>query len=172
MEPAGLAIGILGLAGLFSTVLDALDAIGDYRSFTADSHVLKVQLNSHRTLLQRWGQIVGLGEDKLAVDRGSLGQSLDAKAAHASAQLLQIARDILLSDDVSSRKARTPGLQADMALRWRKLAWALHGKSERKDQVKLLGEIVDQLYKLLPSDQVASNSASHKNDLKGLQGTL
>jgi hypothetical protein len=171
MEPAGLAIGVLGLAGLFSTVLDALDAISDYKSFTADSHVLRVQFNSHRTLLQRWGQTVGLGENEPTLDSGRLGLSLDAEAVYASVQLLQIARDILLSEDASTRKAIAPGFQADMALRWKKLAWALHGKSERKDQVKLLGEIVDQLYKLVPSSQAAAQSASPENDFKGSHGT-
>lgn len=37
MEPVGLAVGVLGLAGLFSTCLEAVDKVQSYRSFGVDS---------------------------------------------------------------------------------------------------------------------------------------
>ncbi|KAH7129676.1 hypothetical protein B0J13DRAFT_563207 [Dactylonectria estremocensis] len=48
MEPVGLAIGAAGLAGLFSSCLEAVDKVQSYKSFKTDSHVFDAQFRAKK----------------------------------------------------------------------------------------------------------------------------
>ncbi|KAH7128917.1 ankyrin-1, partial [Dactylonectria macrodidyma] len=56
MEPIGLAVGIAGLAGLFSSCLEAVDMIHTYLSFGADSQVLDTRFRAAKVRLEKWGR--------------------------------------------------------------------------------------------------------------------
>ncbi|KAH7151968.1 ankyrin-1 [Dactylonectria estremocensis] len=55
MEPVGLAVGIAGLAGLFSSCLEAVEKVQSYRSFGADSQVLDTQFKAEKLRFEQWG---------------------------------------------------------------------------------------------------------------------
>ncbi|KAH7124486.1 ankyrin-1, partial [Dactylonectria macrodidyma] len=66
MEPIGLAVGIAGLAGLFSSCLEVVEKVNSYRSFGSDSHVLDAQFKSEKLRLEQWGRAVGLDQGNKA----------------------------------------------------------------------------------------------------------
>lgn len=168
MEAAGLGIGIAGLAGLFSACLEAIEKVKAYKSFTSDADALNVQYDAHRLRLERWGRSVGLASGQLSADHH---QRLDdSQTSSAIADLLRIINNILGSDGGSKPTRRgLTGLLQDAALgagvdhprtrqgvtesKTRKLTWALGGKGDRTVQVKLLGNLVQQLHYLVPPQQ-------------------
>lgn len=54
MEPAGLALGIIGVAGLFKSCVELYGYISDYQSYSADYENLDIKLNLEKTLLLQW----------------------------------------------------------------------------------------------------------------------
>ncbi|KAK7403824.1 hypothetical protein QQX98_010395 [Neonectria punicea] len=68
MEPINFAVGVIGLAGLFSSCLDAVDKVQTYRSFGSDSHVLDTRFTAAKVRLETWGRRVGFIEKALSED--------------------------------------------------------------------------------------------------------
>ncbi|KAK4141492.1 prion-inhibition and propagation-domain-containing protein [Dichotomopilus funicola] len=62
MEAAGLAIGVFGLAGLYSTCIELLDALSAAARFGVDRELLQTKLEVERVRLMIWGDSVGLTE--------------------------------------------------------------------------------------------------------------
>jgi len=60
IEAIGLTLGILSVAGLFSTILDAIDWFIAVRSYGEDYQLLVTKVSIERLRLFRWGQAVGL----------------------------------------------------------------------------------------------------------------
>ncbi|EXL47750.1 hypothetical protein FOCG_11899 [Fusarium oxysporum f. sp. radicis-lycopersici 26381] len=65
MEPAGLAIGIAGVAGLFNSCLEAVDIVQSYQTFRTDSHILNTRFKVAKTLFEQWGLRVGIEQGRL-----------------------------------------------------------------------------------------------------------
>ena len=68
MEPVGLAVGVLGLASLFSSCLEAVDKVQNYKSFAVDSQASNAQLKAERLRFELWGQQVGFDRAKLSAN--------------------------------------------------------------------------------------------------------
>ncbi|KFY18017.1 hypothetical protein V492_00204 [Pseudogymnoascus sp. VKM F-4246] len=62
MEAIGLAVGIAGLAGLFSTCLDLIDKANSYRDYGPESRSVAAQFEADKLLFRRWAQSVGIEE--------------------------------------------------------------------------------------------------------------
>ena len=62
MEIAGLAIGVAGLAGLFSACEDAINHVDSYRKFGVESRYLSAQLEADRVIFQKWRDGVGISK--------------------------------------------------------------------------------------------------------------
>ncbi|KAH8879064.1 hypothetical protein GQ53DRAFT_856395 [Thozetella sp. PMI_491] len=62
MEPVGLAVGVVGLLGLFSTCLEAVERVDAYREFGRDSHHLATRFEAERLRFQQWGRAVGIAQ--------------------------------------------------------------------------------------------------------------
>jgi hypothetical protein len=60
MEPVSLAVGAVGLAGLFSAVLDALEKIDAYRKFGDESSFAATQLALNQAHFRQWCDRVGI----------------------------------------------------------------------------------------------------------------
>jgi hypothetical protein len=62
MEVAGFAIGVVGLAGLYSTCIQLLGQIESSRTdyIARELHTLHARLCTTRHLLKEWGQAIGL----------------------------------------------------------------------------------------------------------------
>jgi hypothetical protein len=173
MEPVGLAVGVAGLAGLFTSVLDAVDRVKDYKSFGRDSKVLKAQLDGHHALLERWGRDIGLDNNEFSAKHQAM---LDPRTFQAAEQLLEIANTMLTSDEpetgggnafggeavgddavgenkISDRSEGRPIRRTTTASsnsKRARIGWMFGGKAEKTEQVRLLGKIVEQLWGLVP----------------------
>lgn len=99
MEVAGLGIGIAGLVGLFSSCLEAIDKVKDYKSSTFDPDALNVQFDAERLRLQHWGCNVGLELENGRLSTSHHERLNDNKLRSMVEDLLRIIHDILKSDE-------------------------------------------------------------------------
>jgi hypothetical protein len=60
MEPVGLAVGIAGLAGLFSTCVECFNIVQRGRYLGRDYFILETKYTNQRLRLQTWGRACGL----------------------------------------------------------------------------------------------------------------
>jgi hypothetical protein len=60
MEPAGLAVGVFAIAGLFNNAVDCFEYVQLGRTFEKDFTTCILKLGDARLRLSRWGQAVGL----------------------------------------------------------------------------------------------------------------
>jgi hypothetical protein len=60
MDVAGLALGIAGIAGLFSTCLDCFQLIQRGRAFEKDYRILETKLDNQELRFSAWGRACGL----------------------------------------------------------------------------------------------------------------
>lgn len=61
-EPAGLAVGIVALAGLFNTTVECFEYIQLGRTFRTDFQTSQLKLDNARLRLSRWGKSLGLND--------------------------------------------------------------------------------------------------------------
>jgi hypothetical protein len=163
METAGLVIGVAGLAGLFTSCLEALDKLQSYQTFGTDSHVLDTRFRAAKARFERWGPGVGIEQGRLKHAHHS---ALDDKAvSDAVAELLHIiVGEICDADNVPPRRARGTGFDNKDSIergrpmprnamhesKTKKLSWALWGKGKRTEQVEIFEKLVQQLHNLVP----------------------
>ncbi|KAL6858187.1 hypothetical protein ACO1O0_005643 [Amphichorda felina] len=170
LEIVGLAFGV---AGLYSSCIDAAERVQAYNSFKSDSQVLDAQFNAERLRLEIWGERIGLKH--LIPHGGKLpDQPLDKNIHRAlrnpkvleavENSLLVIENICLANDDVPKKPTRTKsGLAGaepndhrhgfegtSKQSRRTKLAWAFGGKGERTTRIKLFCDLVQQLHNLVP----------------------
>ncbi|KAM0637329.1 hypothetical protein ACHAQF_008841 [Verticillium nonalfalfae] len=124
MEPAGLGVGIVGLAGLLSSSLDILDKVKTYQSFVADSDVLNAQFEAWQLLFERWDHSVG--------DTGLLS----AETRTVVEDIRSLALKILDANNASQTGRRKGGLPNNATLAETRRAmrsWVLgqHSPNER-----------------------------------------
>jgi len=62
MEAAGLALGIVALAGLFSTCIELFDIIDTSQNYHTDSGILLTRFEVEKTRFLIWGKAVGILE--------------------------------------------------------------------------------------------------------------
>ena len=171
MEPLGLAIGIAGLAGLFSTCIDVVES---YKEYGFESRNIIARFDADKLLLQRWADDVGITDNKL---RDTHHPKLDdpAVASVVGQVLLNIREIFSITHDASLRlrdrrtediecysvnpssfpgkdltlidKPKTPSRRRD------KVKWALRGKAKFTPQVEMFGTLVKQLYRLIPLEK-------------------
>ncbi|CAH0026369.1 unnamed protein product [Clonostachys rhizophaga] len=88
METAGLVIGVVGLAGLFKSCLEALDKLQSHRAFGNDPDVLDTRSNATKARFERLGPGVGIKRGQLMHARRP---ALDDKVlSDAVAKLLHV----------------------------------------------------------------------------------
>ncbi|KAK2005285.1 hypothetical protein LZ32DRAFT_664471 [Colletotrichum eremochloae] len=66
MEPVGLAVGVVGLAGLFSSCLEAVAKFDSYKNSGRDSRSLATSFDVHKHRFEQWGRAVGIEKGKLS----------------------------------------------------------------------------------------------------------
>ena len=96
MEPAGLSIGILAIAGLFNNAVDCFEYVQIGRSFGQSHQTGLLKLDVVRLRLSRWGHSVGLSSE--LKDTQSLPQALGSaqdmdKAEQILGQILMLFAD-------------------------------------------------------------------------------
>jgi hypothetical protein len=167
MEPVGLAVGLAGLAGLFSTCLDAVEKVDWYRDSGRDSRSLETQFKTSRLFLNRWGQAVGFKDGqirddhhpnlnnphtrKLVMDILSVIHDFYGEADNAIG-------DRLLFPDADNEPLPTsqaePLWNTSSESKRQKLAWIFRGKAKRTAKVECFGKLVQQLRDLVPPNSM------------------
>ncbi|PIG89754.1 ankyrin [Aspergillus arachidicola] len=66
MEPAGLAVGVIGLFGLFNTCLDVANKYDEWKDFGSESRCLTAQFEAQKLRLQKWGEAVGVEDESVS----------------------------------------------------------------------------------------------------------
>lgn len=186
MEVAGLGIGIAGLVGLFSSCLEAIDKVKDYKSSTFDPDALNVQFDAERLRLQHWGCNVGLELENGRLSTSHHERLNDNKLRSMVEDLLRIIHDILKSDErfdqsgngkaglssnVASSRANQPRRTRERVARSRtsRVIWARGGgKGDRTAQVTQLGSLVQHLYNLVPPIESGHNATNGRVQCGGL----
>ena len=168
MEPVGLAVGVVGLAGLFSTCLHALQRLDSYKAAGRDSRQLDAQLSATIHLFERWGEGVGISQGKLS--KAHHPDLDDPRTFLVIQRLLGSINELLqTSNNVDHRSLdfsiRDPG--PEKVSRWEKTAWALRGKLKQTNQVQALATLVADLYNVVP----LTNVPSDQNNELAVDGT-
>ncbi|KAF4344543.1 hypothetical protein FBEOM_1511 [Fusarium beomiforme] len=166
MEVTGLAVGVLGLAGLFSTCLDSLSKFQSYRSSNNDTHVLDTRFRAARSRFEQWGVSVGISQGRLQQKHHP---GLDNKETAAVIEdILQIIAKTICDEGIFHRN-RTEARSQNVHLgglsqsRGKRLKWALGGKEDRTEQVDIFEKLVQQLYNLVPPDSKDENREGLEN---------
>ncbi|RFU75207.1 ankyrin repeat domain-containing 52 [Trichoderma arundinaceum] len=167
MEPVGLVVGIIGLAGLFSTCLDLAEKIDDYKHFKSDERALAAQFVSHRLRFEKWGKALGLDQTATNLSEDRHEALTDAETLQTVRKIFDIIREILSDQRQNSSprsavnstrllaRSLTEPFRITPGSRREKLSWALKGKGKREDQVELFGKLVQHLYHLVPIKAIA-----------------
>lgn len=174
MEIAGLAVGVVGLVGLFGACMGAMEHLNSYKIAGHESSYIIAAFNADKLLLQRWADGVGITDNKLeGVHHPDLN---NASVASVVGTILSNIRDIFkMTDSISSKlliasvdseisslkatKGPSKGNLLDMknsqplASRRARISWALGGKTNLTAQVEVFGLLVAKLYGIIPIDK-------------------
>lgn len=162
MEAAGLAIGIVGIAGLFNTCLDSLARFQSYKSSSADSHILDTRFRAARTRFEQWGDSVGISQGLLLPDHYH-GLNDENTASVIQDILHIIAKSICENGNAQQNLHQNERFAGILQSRRKRLRWALGGKEDRTEQVEVFEKLVQQLHNLVSIDH---NGHKHSGDHK------
>jgi len=92
MEVAGFAIGVVGLAGLYSTCIQLLGQIESSRTdyIARELHTLHARLCTTRHLLKEWGQAIGLDSNGIPNSEIHNSKLADAEKRKVRLDLLTV----------------------------------------------------------------------------------
>jgi hypothetical protein len=176
-EAAGLAIGIIGLSGLFNNAVDCFEYVQIGRGFGRDFQTSLLKLDVARLRLTRWGESVGLGS---ALDEAQSLEStvFSAKAVPLAERILGQIQDLFAdAERVSQRFQQNPAHDSiadldaapaslhqkmrDLAIRRqgraglrKKAKWALYEEKQLSRLIEDIHDLVNDLVGLLPAVDV------------------
>jgi hypothetical protein len=164
MEVAGVTIGVVGLAGLFSTCIDIANKVDAFKDASASSRSAAACVRAEKHLLERWGRDVGFKDGKLLPKHHP---ALDNPTVVARVQeILMSVLDLCKKLDGSLeppshnkgeikplRRAPTgfrtaPGAPLD-DIKLSRLGWAIKGQARAQANLGQLGELVKLLVDLV-----------------------
>lgn len=150
MEVTGLAVGVVGLAGLFSVCLDSLSRVQSYRSSNTEVHVLDTRFRAARARFEQWGISVGLSQGRVQPDHhpGLEDESINGVIE----DILKIIIKAICDDGSAHQRDNESQPQPFASLnqpRRQRLKWALGGKEDRIEQVAMFENLVQQLHNLV-----------------------
>ena len=176
MEPAGFAVGVLTIAGLFNNAVDCFEYVQIGRSFGQSYQTGLLKLDCARLRLSRWGQSVGLSAD--LKDTQSLPQALDSvqgikKAEQILGQILELFAD---AEGISTKfKNRAGQSKHDLLVHEKEVdlgptALSLHKKMrdlsiKRQNQTRLRQKAKWALYEEKHFKRLIEDISSLINDL-------
>ncbi|KAK6703586.1 hypothetical protein SNK04_013514 [Fusarium graminearum] len=164
MEAVGL---VLGVAGLFSTCLEAVEKVQSYRSFGPDSSTINTRFKTAKVLLEQWGRNVGFENGILLATHNE--KLDDPDTVVAVKDVLNIIKGIC---QLGSQHRAANGANGSLiAGRRQKLKWAFGDKEKQQEQVELLERLVEQLRHLVSEhhlDPKVSQSHASIADIKSI----
>ncbi|KAJ5994204.1 hypothetical protein N7451_009928, partial [Penicillium sp. IBT 35674x] len=175
MDPISFAVGIIGLAGLFSTCLDVVEKFDSFKEFGIESRSISAQFEAQKLRLQRWGQAVGLQGDTLMEKHSKL---LDDPLTFSIVEkLLSAIQGVCTYADDSAVAPITPSERqsfrdqlwprqgrpaAPHESKREKISWALRKKAKKMAQVGQFCSLVDNLHSLVPVSGGRDHDGSSK----------
>ena len=168
MEPIGFAVGVVGLAGLFSVCLDVIDKVDSYKDFGVESRSIIAQFEADKYLFTKWAQDVGIYKDKL---NNNYHSQLDNPETNMIVQqILSSIQEIFskIKNTVSELQAvaeagSTSFPDSILFLSARKKS--LRSNAEFITQVQQFGSLVQRLYNLVPPDGLTGPGEAHKGTI-------
>ncbi|KAL9596193.1 MAG: hypothetical protein Q9179_004702 [Wetmoreana sp. 5 TL-2023] len=173
MEAVGLAVGVIGLAGLFNACKDAIAQFSSYKNADSDFRYIETRFLTDKALFDRWANGVGYAENQL--DEIKFVSRLNGQDAVASVvrAILSSIPEILRSAEKASSAVRsqlpsieptntahshgfsqrTPTIpdRKSLSVSTRtRIAWTISKKTKFNDQVEAFGVLVGKLYTLIP----------------------
>ncbi|PQE28266.1 vegetative cell wall gp1 protein [Rutstroemia sp. NJR-2017a WRK4] len=180
MEAAGLVLGVLGVAGLFSACIDSFDIVVRAKDFSEDFDILCTLLVTQRVQFAIWGELVGLVPDgngrKLpynkAIDRPDIRLALERTLNNI--RLLLQKTDVTVDryeveygSSPSTEVSTSRGMDAfkdqwdSFKTRLRRnqrqtsvtkvTRWAVHDSAQFEKQVSRIKDLVEALYSITGS---------------------
>ncbi|OBT53419.1 hypothetical protein VE04_07004 [Pseudogymnoascus sp. 24MN13] len=189
MEAIGLAVGIAGLAGLFSTCLDLIDKANSYRDYGPESRSVVAQFEADKLLFRRWAQSVGIEEGNLknnnhsALDNpatalvvlkilSSIQETFNkTESALLNMQHVSTADPSSKSFDYTQGSSQTVESKVSTSKR-HKIGWALMGKAKFIQQVLQFGALVQRLNSLTSVDHLKESDVANPRDFSKSQSIL
>ncbi|UCK58910.1 hypothetical protein AFCA_001744 [Aspergillus flavus] len=163
MEPVGLAVGVVGLFGLFNTCLDVVKKYDAWKDFGSESRCLTAQFEAQKLRLQNWGEAVGVEQESASSKHHEL---LDDPRTRSNIQNLLLAiKDICGHEQALSlttiSRVETGSSEGPILTKHgysltsrgskrQRFNWALRGKERRITQVAQFSSLVDDLHSLVP----------------------
>lgn len=168
MEAVGLAIGIAGLAGLFSACKEAVEQVDSYRRFGFESRQIMARFDVDKFLFQRWADHVGIADNKLkevhhtSLDNVAVALTISEtlstiqeilKNTEGTSSTLQLERNPLEPTHLPGSLQKRPtnqGRSLASVSKKNKISWALGKKTKFSTQVEIFGIFVGKLYSVVP----------------------
>jgi hypothetical protein len=158
MDPVGFSVGIIGLAGLVSTCIEAFQIIRSMKAYERDTELLFTKLDIEKDLFIQWAQRCGLLK-RQHVDGRLFNPKTDAVVARTVHEI-----NILLGEAMNKQRkyaiddrweSARPGYEysADGAKigRRKKFLWTIHDKEDFEKIINELGYLIEKLERLIPS---------------------
>lgn len=181
MEPASFAVGIIGLAGLFSTCLEAVERFDSWKDYDSEFRSLVAQFKVQKLRLAKWGVAVGLEDDELSYVHNPL---LDDPKIESTVKELLLAintacRDEdkafltpMLGKDENTTKDQPFHRHAPRESKRQKLGWIFRTKAKRVAQVDRFSKLVESLHILVPIEDPKEHMGRRPTGGKWLFATL
>lgn len=164
MEPVGLAVGIVGLAGLYTACLDLLERFDSWKEFGTDSKSLSALFNAEKLRLRQWGDAAGFDRENLSLSQSHHKALDNPQTLSIVKELLSAIKDVVNDGENfpcepdsthdkekgSAKRNTHPG--AGRESKRGKLRWALGKKGKRVAQVEQFGSLVEKLCNLVPTN--------------------
>ncbi|KAJ5608079.1 hypothetical protein N7537_004698 [Penicillium hordei] len=159
MEPVSFAVGIIGLAGLFSTCLEAVERFDSWKDYDSEFRSLVAQFKAQKLRLAKWGVAVGLEDDELSYVHNTL---LDDPKIESTVKELLLAINVVCHDedkafltpmmgkDENPAKDQLFHRHAPRESKRQKLGWVFRTKAKRVAQVDHFSKLVESLHNLIP----------------------
>lgn len=109
MEPAGLALGIVALAGTFNNAIDCFEYIRLGRAFSTNFQTILLKLDNARLRISRRGESVGLDSDFSNTHNIKLATGPPGDVAAAERELSQIMNIFANAEGISIKYKNLSG---------------------------------------------------------------
>lgn len=196
MEIAGLGVGVVGLAGLFSACLEVVERIDSYKNFDLDSRALISQFDADKLLFKQWGEAVGFDGESLGNNHHE--NLNDTETLLAIRKIFAIIQDITTdfedgtsgqwngSDSMSSgsKPNNSRGIRLQkfrgVASHKTKIEWTLRHKARFLALSQQFGSLVGSLRALVPPESsgqafrgiISSGNNTCSRSASGIDNTL
>lgn len=177
-EIAGLALGVVGLVGIYSTALQLLDQVTTARHLGAEIQQHQTKLNTVKTSLRLWGERTGINTENGNLDGRRRHHPVfdDVETREQVAATLACLQDVLEEVDVELKGYQQLGqaakpASADVVVmrRWfrgavkavqkstamgKKVGWGAGDGKKMKEAVENLRGLVGLLYEIAPPEEM------------------